>query len=100
MKWIFWGLAMTAVWWIWRALRVQRRWARRVMAAKEAEQRGDFNAAEGHWREAECVTGVGAQIRSLATKGQLAHLFYRKGELERSAALTFEALELARAGAT
>lgn len=81
----------------WTVIRKARQCGRLLVAASEAEQRGDIPGAVCTLREAECrATGRLAAIVRTAAKESLARLLFKSGQLDESAAVTFDLLEQLR----
>ena len=74
-----------------------RRWGKLCKAAFDAEKRGDLTAAESAWHDADAFAGKQSGVlwrrRLTITKEPLARVLFKAGQLERSAALTFDLLE-------
>jgi hypothetical protein len=83
--------------WVRRRWGAARRWGKLCKAAFEAEKRGDLTAAECAWRDADAFAGKQSGVlwrrRLTITKEPLARVLFKAGQLERSAALTFDVLE-------
>ena len=99
MNWSLGLLAITSavfVWMRWR-FRISKQWAKRFTAAIKAERAGDLNAAEASLAEADVFArrkgGLLQRSRLSLTKAPLARILYKRGQLERSAALTFDVLQ-------
>ncbi len=99
MTWSLGLLAITSavlLWMRWR-FHISKQWAKFYTAASQAEQRGDLSGAEASLAEADAFAerkgGLLRKSRLKLTKAPLARILFKRGQLERSAALTFEVLQ-------
>lgn len=87
--------------WVWTRIRLARRWRRLFASAADAAKCGDLAASEAKLREADALaarqSGVLWRARSQASEVLQAHVLFKGGHLERSAALTFDLLQRLRA---
>ncbi len=96
---LIWFLIFIGTFYLWVRGRwgAARRWGKLCKAAIEAEKRGDLAAAECAWRDADAFAGKQSGVlwrrRLTMTKEPQARILFKAGQLERSAALTFEVLE-------
>ncbi len=87
--------------WLSKKFRLARHWNKIYTEAAQAQQSGDLAAAERLLQQAEAFanshSGALWRMRIRAGQGAMAKVLYRAGQLDRSAELTFEQLQQARA---
>lgn len=94
-------LATAAIVWLSKRFRLARHWNKIYTEAAKARQSGDLAAAERLLQQAEAFataqSGALWRMRIRAGQSAMAKVLYRAGQLDRSAELTFEQLQQARA---